>query len=105
MKYGVRVSQALNVNVDLVTVSKTGSFNSGDRDAANRAEKLIRRMGIQYEVHLLKGDPINIIKKTAGDDHIIVMGASTKNPLVKFFTGSKPLKIMKNCPCPILIVK
>jgi len=33
------------------------------------------------------------------------MGASTKNPLVKFFTGSKPLKIMKNCPCPVLIVR
>jgi len=105
VKYGVRVSQAFDVNVDLVTVSKTGSFNSGYRNAANRAEKLMRRMGIQYETHLLKGNPIDVIKKTAGDDHIIVMGASTKNPLVKFFTGSKPLKIMENCPCPVLIVK
>jgi len=73
--------------------------------AADRAKKLMRRMGIQYETHLLKGDPIDVIKKTAGDDHIIVMGASTKNPLIKFFTGSKPLKIMKNCPCPVLIIK
>jgi nucleotide-binding universal stress UspA family protein len=105
VKYGVRVSQAFDVNVDMVTVSKTGSFNSEDRSATNRAKKLMRRMGIQYVVHLLKGDPINVIKKTAGDDHIIVMGASTKNPLVKFFTGSKPLKIMKNCPCPVLIVR
>ena len=105
VKYGVRVSQAFDVNVDLVTVSKSGSFNSGYRNAVNRSEKLMRRMGIQYETHLLKGDPIDVIKKTAGDDHIIVMGASTKNPLVKFFTGSKPLKIMKNCPCPVLIVR
>ena len=105
VKYGVRVSQAFDVNVDLVTVSKTGSFNSRYRNAVNRAEKLMRRMGIQYETHLLKGDPIDVIKKTAGDDHIIVMGASTKNPLFKFFTGSKPLKIMKNCPCPVLIVR
>ena len=105
VKYGVRVSQAFDVNVDLVTVSKTGSFNSRYRNAVNRAEKLMRRMGIQYEAHLLKGDPIDVIKKTAGDDHIIVMGASTKNPLFKFFTGSKPLKIMKNCPCPVLIVR
>ena len=105
VKYGVRVSQAFDVNVDMVTVSKTGSFNSEDRSATNRAKKLMTRMGIQYEVHLLKGDTNNVIKKTAGDDHIIVMGASTKNPLVKFFTGSKPLKIMKNCPCPVLIVR
>jgi len=105
VKYGVRVSQAFDVNVDLVTVSKSGSFNSGYRNAVNRSEKLMRRMGIQYETHLLKGDPIDVIKKTAGDDHIIVMGASTKNPLFKFFTGSKPLKIIKNCPCPVLIVR
>jgi len=105
VKFGARVSQAFDVNVDLVTVLKTGSFNSGYQHAADRAKKLMRRMGIQYETHLLKGDPIDVIKKTAGDDHIIVMGASTKNPLIKFFTGSTPLKIMKNCPCPVLIIK
>ena len=65
----------------------------------------MRRMGIDYETHLLTGNLIDIIKKSAGDDHIIVMGSSTKNPLVKFFTGSKPLKVMKDCQCPILIVK
>ena len=62
-------------------------------------------MGIDYETHLLTGDLIEIIKRLAGDNHIIVMGSSTKNPLVKFFTGSKPLKVMKDCQCPILIVK
>ena len=105
VKYGVRVSQAFEIEVELITVSKTGSFRKGYTHATENAEKLMRRMGIQYETHLLKGDPIDVIKKTAGDDHIIVMGASTKNPLVKFFTGSKPLKIMENCPCPVLIVK
>lgn len=105
VKFGVRVSQAFDVDVDLVTVSKTGTFKSGYQRSAYQAEKLMRRMGIQYESHLLKGDPIDIIKKTAGDNHIIVMGSSTKNPLIKFFTGSKPLKIMEHCPCPVLIVK
>ena len=105
VKFGVRVSQAFEIEVELITVSKTGSFRKGYTHAAENAEKLMRRMGIQYETHLLKGDPIDVIKKTAGDDHIIVMGTSTKNPLVKYFTGSKPLKIMENCPCPVLIVK
>jgi len=105
VKFGVRVSQAFDIKVELITVSKTGSFREGYRNAAENAEKLMRRMGIDYETHLLTGDLIEIIKKLAGDNHIIVMGSSTKNPLVKFFTGSKPLKVMKDCQCPILIVK
>lgn len=105
VKFGVRVSQAFDIKVELITVSKTGSFREGYRNAAENAEKLMRRMGIDYETHLLTGDLIEIIKRLAGDDHIIVMGSSTKNPLVKFFTGSKPLKVMKDCQCPILIVK
>ena len=105
VKFGVRVSQAFDIKVELITVSKTGSFREGYRNAAENAEKLMRRMGIDYETHLLTGDLIEIIKRLAGDNHIIVMGSSTKNPLVKFFTGSKPLKVMKDCQCPILIVK
>ena len=105
VKFGVRVSQAFEIEVELITVSKTGSFREGYRNAAENAEKLMRRMGIDYETHLLTGNLIDVIKKSAGDDHIIVMGSSTKNPLVKFFTGSKPLKVMKDCQCPILIVK
>ena len=105
VKFGVRGSQAFDIKVELITVSKTGSFREGYRNAAENAEKLMRRMGIDYETHLLTGDLIEIIKRLAGDNHIIVMGSSTKNPLVKFFTGSKPLKVMKDCQCPILIVK
>jgi len=105
VKYGVRVSQAFDVNVDLVTVSRTGTFKSGYHRAVNKAERLLKRMKVPYKTHLLKGDPIDIIKKTAGNDHIIVMGTSTKNPLIKYFRGSKPLKIMETCPCPVLIVK
>jgi len=105
VKYGVRVSQAFDVNVDLVTVSRTGTFKSGYHRAVNKAERLLKRMKVPYKTHLLKGDPIDIIKKTAGNDHIIVMGTSTKNPLIKYFRGSKPLKIVKTCPCPVLIVK
>ena len=53
----------------------------------------------------LKGNVSSIINKEAGDNRIIVMGSSTKNPILKFIAGSKPLEVMKNCNCPILIVK
>ena len=105
VKYGVRVAQAFGIKVDLLTVSKTNKFGKGYRNAANRAAKMMRRMGIEYENHFKHGDPAVVIRETAGNDHIIVMGTSTKNPIAKFFMGSKPLQVMESNPCPILIVK
>ena len=105
VKYGVRVAQAFGIKVDLLTVSKTNKFGKGYRNAAKRAAKMMRRMGIEYENHFKHGDPAFVIRETAGNDHIIVMGTSTKNPIAKFFMGSKPLQVMESNPCPILIVK
>ena len=51
------------------------------------------------------GDPAKIISEQAGKYHIIVMGSSSSNPLKTFFAGSKPLTVLKNSQCPILIVK
>ena len=96
---------AFGIKVDLLAVSKTNKFGKGYRNAAKRAAKMMRRMGIEYENHFKHGDPAVVIRETAGNDHIIVMGTSTKNPIAKFFMGSKPLQVMESNPCPILIVK
>ena len=50
-------------------------------------------------------NPSELIAREAGDNHIIVMGSSNKNPLKTFFQGNKPLKVLENSQCPILIVK
>ena len=105
VKFGVRVAQAFKIDVDILTVSKVDRFGDGYKGAAERAGKFMRRTGIQYQNIYRVGDPSEIIKNEAGDNHIVIMGASTKNPLMKFFKGSKPLKVMEDCPCPILIVK
>ena len=105
VKYGARVAQAFNIDVDILTISKTEHFGEGYKNAAERAAKFIRRCGINYKNIYKVGDPSEVIKEVAGNNHIIVMGTSTRNPLKKFFKGSKPLKVMENCHCPILIVK
>ena len=105
VKFGVRVAQAFKIDVDILTVSKVDRFKDGYKDAAERAGKFMRRTSIQYQNIYRVGDPSEIIKNEAGDNHIVIMGASSKNPLMKFFKGSKPLKVMEVCPCPILIVK
>ena len=80
-------------------------FGEGYKGASARAEKLMRRSGVQTNTLFKVGDPVNTIVRTAGDNHIIIMGASTKSPITKFFKGSKPLNVIKACNCPVLIVK
>lgn len=105
IKFGAQVAHAFDIGVDILTVSKLESFGEGYRNAAEWAGKFLRRAGINYQNIFKVGDPSEVIKEEAGKNHIIVMGASTKSPIAKFFTGSKPLKVMEDCQCPILIVK
>ncbi len=105
VKYGVRVAQAFNIDVDLVTISKDQHFGEGYKNASARASKMMRRSGVKAETVFKTGELVKTIVNTAGDNHIIIMGASTQSPITKFFMGSKPLSVMEICECPVLIVK
>ena len=105
VKYGVRVAQAFNIKVEIVTISKDKYFSERDKKASGNAAKMMRRCGLEAEVNFTIGHPVEKIIERAGNDHIIIMGASTQSPLAKFFIGSKPLEVMQNSDCPILIVK
>ena len=105
IKYGIRIAQAFDVPIEAITVSETDYFGDGYKGAVKWCEKLLRRSNMPFNHKFLKGNVSSIINKEAGDNRIIVMGSSTKNPILKFIAGSKPLEVMKNCNCPILIVK
>jgi nucleotide-binding universal stress UspA family protein len=105
IKYGIMVAKAFKMEVDVLTVSKRDQFGKGYSGAHNRALKRIENSGIKVHSHLLVGDPVKKIVDLAGDNHIVVMGVSHKNPLYKFFIGSKPMSVLETCNCPILIVK
>ena len=105
VKYGARVARSFNISIDIITVSKKEYFGDGYRGAAEKAAKYLQRAGIAYQNHFETGAPAEVILKKAGNNHIIVMGASTQSPLIKFFKGSKPLSVLEGCNCPILVVK
>lgn len=105
IKYGVRVAQAFNIKVDIVTISVDENFRPDSKLASSRAEKMMRRSGVDAEAFFRVGDPVETIVDIAGNDHIIIMGKSTQSPIAKFFKGSKPLDVMRKCQCPVLVVK
>ena len=105
VKYGVRVAQAFNINVELITISKDKHLVEENKKASDYAAKMMRRSGVEAQRIFKTGDPVDTIIETAGTNRIIIMGASSQSPITKFFMGSKPLNVMENCNCPVLIVK
>ena len=103
--YGSQVAKAFNMPVDVLTVSKRESFGKGYLGAHNKALKTFEKVGVK-PVSLLKvGDPVKTILDTATKNHLIVLGVSHLNPIIKFVKGSKPLSVMKKCNSPMMIIK
>ena len=105
VKFGVRVAQAFNIEVDIVSISNKEKISEKFHSALLRAEKMMRRTGVKSKVRFIEGELVNTLVDAAGDNHIIIMGTSSQSPISKFFLGSKPLAVMESCNCPMVIVK
>ena len=88
-----------------VTIERNKQVSKNNEDLIKFVSKFLRRCKINFESFLKYGDPEQEIISFAADNHIIIMGASGRSPLTKFFRGSIPLNVMDRCKCPILIVK
>ena len=62
-------------------------------------------IGDIFKSKILEGSTVNAIVDHAKDDSIIILGVSPKNPIMKYFFGSKPISIAQKCNCPVLITK
>ncbi|MFQ6604638.1 MAG: universal stress protein [Fidelibacterota bacterium] len=105
VKYSIRVAQAFEIPVDILTVSRKEKFGQGYLNASRRAAKTMRRAGIEHQTHFEIGEADEVIREMAGNNHIIVMGISQKNPLKKFLFGSKPTRVLEKAKVPVLLVK
>jgi len=103
--YGSQLAKTFKMPVDVLTVSKRDSFGKGYLEAHKNALKTFKKFGIKPISMLKVGDPVNTILNTATKNHLIVLGVSHLNPIIKYFKGSKPLSVMKKCNSPMMIVK
>ncbi len=105
VKFGIQIAEAYDLEVDVLTVSKRQRFGPGYMGASDQACRYLKNAGIKHQRHLVVGDPVEKIVEMAAENHIIVMGVSGQNPIKKFFVGSKPLSVLAESECPILVVK
>jgi len=105
VEWGALIAEKLGWPVKTLTVSKTKRFGLGYQGAADMAQAYFEAKGITIEQFFLTGDPVETFVKFAGDDHFVIMGASTLNPLKQLFLGSKPIRTLERTDIPILIVR
>ncbi len=103
--FGAKIAKTEAWEVRTLTVSKNKRFGPGYSGAAKEAKKYLEKKGLSVEQFFLTGDPVTTFVDFAGDDHILIMGASTANPIKKMLFGSKPIKTLERTTGPILIVK
>lgn len=105
VEWGAIIAQQLKWPVRTLTVSKNKRFGPGYQGAADAARDYFEARQIEVEQFFLTGDPVRTFVEFAGEDHFIIMGASTLNPVKQLLFGSKPIKTLERTDAPILIVR
>jgi len=105
IKFSIIIAKKMNLEITIITVSKIKKFKNGYKNAAKNAGKLLEKEKINFKQEFVFGDPVSSFVKYGKDNHIIIMGDSSKSIIKKFFFGSKPLNTLKRTNAPILIVR
>lgn len=91
--------------VEIITVLENKPSDEKLKNILKRTQKKFTNNGIKNSAIILEGDPVKTVVKYAKDDSLVMLGVSPKNPILKYFFGSKPISIAQQCNCPVLIAK
>ena len=91
--------------VEIITVLENKPSDEKLKNILKRTQKKFTNSGIKNSAIILEGNPVKTVVKYAKDDSLVMLGVSPKNPILKYFFGSKPISIAQQCNCPVLIAK
>ena len=101
----INFAKSYKLNVEIVSVPEEKKSNEGVEKILLKTKEKFLKNNIKASTKLIDGAPVNSIVDYAKDDSIVILGVSPKNPIMKYFFGSKPLSIAQKCNCPVLITK
>ena len=101
----INFAKSYKLTVEIVAVYEDKkSYEKTDKLLLRTKNKFLKNK-INASTKILEGSTVNAIVDYAKDDSIIILGVSPKNPIMKYFFGSKPISIAQKCNCPVLITK
>ena len=98
-------AKANKLKVEIVTVLENKPSDENLKKILEKTAKRFSKSRIKNTTRVLEGSVVETITESASDDSIIMLGVSPKNPVMKYFFGSKPISIAQKCECPVLIAK
>ena len=98
-------AKANKLDVEIVTVLENKSSDDNLKKILEKTGKRFSKARIKNTTRILEGPVVKRIVQSASDDSIVMLGVSPKNPIMKYFFGSKPISIAQKCECPVLIAK
>ena len=101
----INFAKSYKLDVEIVSVPEgKKSIEKVEKILLKTKDKFLKNK-IKASTKLISGSAVNSIVNHAKDDSIVILGVSPKNPIMKYFLGSKPLSIAQKCNCPVLITK
>ena len=101
----INFAKSYKLNVEIVSVPEENKTIDEVEKIVQKTKEKFSKNKIKTSTKLIDGTPVNSIVNYATDNSIIILGVSPKNPIMKYFFGSKPLSIAQKCNCPVLITK
>ena len=101
----INFAKSYKLNVEIVSVPEGNKPIDEVENILKKTKEKFSKNKIKTSTKLIDGTPVNSIVNYAKDNSIIILGVSPKNPIMKYFFGSKPLSIAQKCNCPVLITK
>ena len=101
----INFAKSYKLNVEIVSVQEENKTINEVEKILQKTKEKFSKNKIKTSTKLIDGTPVNSIVNYAKDNSIIILGVSPKNPIMKYFFGSKPISIAQKCNCPVLITK
>ncbi|WP_163971123.1 universal stress protein [Oceanobacillus halotolerans] len=118
--YATELAEKFGATIGVVYVvdgstSKTDVLHHTDKfevkkkrkEKIKKVEDVLQNTGIEYEIHILHGEPGPTIVSFANKNEFdcVVIGSRGLNEFQTFILGSVSHKVAKRVNCPVLIVK
>ena len=101
----INFAKSYKLDVEIVSIPEgKKSIEEVEKILLKTKDKFLKNK-IKASTKLISGSAVSSIVNHAKDDSIVILGVSPKNPIMKYFFGSKPLSIAQKCNCPVLITK